>query len=310
MDRILNEIIVDSILYNGEADIFDLRFQIMSEFVEHFYVIEFCQYFSGGKKKTIDNFPYYNHQKVTYIFINRSIEDDVDIKFFSDFIRHVGILSDPRNIPERQRPGASSFERDYFQREYAAALTLSKFKNRKDVVFHFSDCDEIPFNLDGFQSNTPCAINMHNAQGYINRVCKDAPWHGSLLLKIEDFKKCGLNDWRIRSRTNSIQTKFFSGVHLSSPVPIDRIRRKLAHTAHVEYNDFVTRNYLKFSLQYGYDFFWRRKIIYSESDVTLPRSCAKYRIQLWKGRNRNSFTWIYYLLGLLVHKIVRRLRGY
>ena len=58
--------IYDVITYNGEQEIFEIRYNILSPFVDEFRVIEFDQTFSGKKKVKKFN---QNWDKVKHYFV-------------------------------------------------------------------------------------------------------------------------------------------------------------------------------------------------------------------------------------------------
>jgi hypothetical protein len=73
--------IIDTVCYNGEKDLFEIRYNILKDYVDTFIVVEFDKTFSGKPKEP--SFKYKNWEKVKYYFIK---EDHLSNVSLSDII--------------------------------------------------------------------------------------------------------------------------------------------------------------------------------------------------------------------------------
>ncbi len=102
--------IVDAILYNGEWDIFELRYNVLKDIVDEFVVVEFGETFSGNIKESHP----INLPKVSYHFFTHTKDLKSDI--------------------------GSLFQQEYNQREMIQNCLMHLHDD--DTVF-MGDCDEI-----------------------------------------------------------------------------------------------------------------------------------------------------------------------
>jgi len=114
--------IVDVVTYNGEEELFEIRYNILKDFVDEFIVIEFSKTFSGTRKKP--TFPTKKYPDVKHFYIKESQYNDCMAL----------ALSSPNT------KGADHWKREFCQKE-SIKDCLNHLKDR-DIVF-IGDCDEI-----------------------------------------------------------------------------------------------------------------------------------------------------------------------
>lgn len=300
-DRTLT--IVDSIIFNKEFDVFQIRYELLKKQVSYFFVFEYSENYSGVKK--ISSVDFFNQfENVIYVFIDDSLTCPDDVFRWLDLIKKSGINPRQENIPDFEG-GISSWVRDYFHRERACAETLNRAS--ESAVFHFSDCDEIPYEIKTSGRYFPLAVNMRDCQGAYNRCEIGKAWHGSILASRSNFSSQSLNDLRLLNRSGLLNNRYSSGVHLSTVGTLNQIKSKIRSTAHQEYNNWATLAWLPFNLSYGYDIFWRRNVRYESVDVGLKDNLAE--LAFWQPRARNLLTDLIYIIGLCFHKLERSRRG-
>lgn len=151
--------VIDAILYNGERDIFDIRYNILKDVVDEFVVCEFNQTFSGKPK--LAHSPI-NLPKVSHYYIH-------------DW--------------EQLKPDMSpAFQVEYSQREAIKGYLPS------EGTIVFSDCDEIW--SPGTPLVKMSKIRLRNYVYYLNnRSAEEFPW-GPVVCDSKSIKEFGLNTLR------------------------------------------------------------------------------------------------------------------
>ncbi len=193
--------IIDVITYNGEKELFDLRYNILKDDADEFIVVEFNKTFSGNEK------PFYfeeikdKYPKVRYF----PIKDNVWHKYMDLAI------SSPNTI------GADHWKEEFCQKEYIKDC-LTHLKD-EDIVF-IGDCDEI----------YDCQINpgqvvklkLRVYTYYINNKSSENFW-GTLVGKYKDIKSECLNHIRV----TAYKTNTYYGWHFTSMGGYKEVCRKL-----------------------------------------------------------------------------------
>ena|SRR3990167_4848980 len=121
--------IYDIICYNGEKELFEIRYNILSPFVDEFIVVEFDKTFSGKTKswRFIEDFKGHKFKNVCY----HGIEE-------KDYSKYKELAENSPNTK-----GAEHWKREFMQKESIKdALAVHHLKD-SDIVF-ISDCDELP----------------------------------------------------------------------------------------------------------------------------------------------------------------------
>lgn len=112
----------DVITYNGEAELFDIRYNILKDYVDEFRVLEFDKTFSGKPKSSTFT---QNYPKVKYFYVTESV-----YSYYLDLAK-----SSPNT------KGASHWITEFCQKESIKDYLIDLKDD--DIVF-IGDVDEIP----------------------------------------------------------------------------------------------------------------------------------------------------------------------
>lgn len=260
--------IVDCITYNGEAELFDLRYHILKDYVDEFIVVEFDKTFSGKAKpwyfnKIADNYKYRDlgqwQSKVTPFFV-----------YEKDYDKYQELAESSPNTQ-----GADHWKREFCQKE-SIKDCLTHLKD-DDIVF-IGDCDEI-WNPKILQKVKPIiAIKLHLlVYTYYLNNCSDEQFWGTLFTYYKNIKDKVLN----HQRTTFEITNDFYGWHFTSMGGYEKVKQKLedSYTEETYANDMVMKN-LKNNMREGIDFLGRNfKYLLDESEWPeyLKDNREKYR---------------------------------
>ena len=213
--------IIDCITFFNENFIFDLRYNIIKEFVDFIVVCE-SQYDHRGNEKKLN----FNYAKYS---------SDKKLKYF--------ILKEP--FPKNNNPWINQA----IQREFL--LKNLNFVNDDDYIF-FSDPDEIP-NVSLFQNfklEKKYGIFLQKSFNYkfnlFNRY--ETPWDGPRVCKKKNLKS--IDYMRQKVWAKNLKYKFFrfdkeknieifqnGGWHFNNIMTPENISKKLKTFAHTEYSD-------------------------------------------------------------------------
>src|SRR3990167_5041530 len=120
--------IVDVVTYNGEKELFELRYNILKDYVDSFIVVEFDKTFSGKGKpwRFIEDFKWCKFKNVCY----HGVEEKTYIKY--------------KELAESSlnTKGASHWEREFMQKESIKDALLTHHLKDNDIVF-IGDVDEV-----------------------------------------------------------------------------------------------------------------------------------------------------------------------
>lgn len=184
--------IIDAVCYNGEKELFEIRYNILKDYVDEFIVVEFDKTFSGQLKpwRFIEDFKGQKFKNVCY----HGIEEDTYSKYKK--------LAE--NSPNTK--GAEHWKTEFIQKESIKdALEIHHLKD-DDIVF-VGDCDEI-WNPE-IDPEMAC-FNEHNSLSmpwhvtrleqivytyYLNNRSSEK-WRGTSLLRYKNIKDGCLNHLR------------------------------------------------------------------------------------------------------------------
>lgn len=183
--------IVDICLYNGESDLFDLRYKILKSTVDKFIVCEAPTTFSGKPKKL--SFQKKNYRRVEYFVIDENYSPDE--------------IALAESSPNTQ--GASHWKHEFLQKEsIKKALTGL---NDDDIVF-IGDCDEIyEPHTDRVGFVMPRKLRLRVYTYFLNNRSSEEFW-GTLVAKYKDIKDECLN----HMRSNTEKSTGTYGWHFTS----------------------------------------------------------------------------------------------
>lgn len=261
--------IYDIFTYNGEADILEIRLNILKDGVDQFIIVEAPTTFSGLKKPL-----YFQEQKERFrhflgkikYFVIDDYPNDKELLKLADSSSNV-----PKNGPEHWR-------REFYQKE-SIKKALTHLQD-EDICF-IGDVDEIwnPEVLIDYTKDDIFKLKQQVYAYYLNYKSNE-PWAGTLVTKYKNIKKSCLNHLRTKGKT-----KYFyienGGWHFTSMGGIDEVRRKL--------NDSYTKDSYntnevqeKLEERFGKkDYIGRSKFKFSTDEKDLPRyildNKGKYR---------------------------------
>lgn len=212
--------VIDVIMYNGEKELFDLRYNILKDYVDEFIVCEAPTTFSGKPKPLYFEDIKNDYPNVKYFIIDENYtQDEIDLAESSPNTR-----------------GATHWKHEFLQKEsIKKALThLDKY----DTVF-IGDCDEIwdPSALE-VKLKESRKLKLIVYTYYLNNLSSEEFW-GTLMASYWRIKDSCLNHLRTNPDYKTITTW---GWHFTSMAP--DLRRKLedSYTKETYANDWVMDN--------------------------------------------------------------------
>ena len=228
--------IYDCITYFDEPMLFDLRLNILDEYVDKFIVIEAKHTHSGNDKKLnfeINNFKKFKN-KIIYKVIENQPKDIVEINEDDDS----GIQSANKRMNSLKR----------IELSYDTALDCLIESNPEDL-FILSDSDEIP-NLEKVnfgQMNNKILIFKQKMFYYKFNLHYDlVPWFGSRAcavrrlvtptwlryIKAKKYSLLRIDSWFSKTRYNSVKIIENGGWHFSNVKSPGDIEKKLFNFGH------------------------------------------------------------------------------
>ena len=218
MDKLKNKI-VDCITFFDENYIFDLRYNILKDFVDFFVICE-SKYDHQGNPKKIN-------------FVNKN-------EFDKEKIKHIVLEKEFQKKED-------SWSNQAIQRDFI--LENLEFVNDEDYIF-FSDPDEIPNpeTLKDFHLQKKYGIFLQKCFAFKFNIFNpyETPWEGTRVctkknLNSIDFmrqkvrtKNLKYNFWRI-DKEKSIQIFNNAGWHFNNILSPENISKKLKTFAHIEF---------------------------------------------------------------------------
>lgn len=239
--------VIDCVTFNGERELFDLRYNILKDYVDEFIVIEFDKTFAGENREITEESAmfFWQYDKVTHV-IHR--EEDYE-KY-----REMAQLS-PNTT------GADHWKREFMQKESIKdALTLLQdndtvFIGDVDEIYDETSVETAKF-LFRLVPETSIKLRLRVYTYYLNNRSTEIFW-GTLVSKYVHVKKNCLNHMRSNATgQNSIET----GWHFTSMGGTESVKKKLTDSYtqesyatpavldNLEYNmaenkDFLGRNF-------------------------------------------------------------------
>lgn len=227
--------IYDITTFNGEYDLFDLRYNLLKDHVDEFIVVEFDKTFSGEHK------PWY--------FAEKSLEYP-KVKWFlkleKEYEKYRELAESSPNTA-----GAAHWTREFMQKE-SIKDALTHLKD-EDIVF-IGDVDEIwqPEALE-LSIHEPLKLKLDVYTYYLNNRSTEQFW-GSVVSEYRYIKDQCLN----HLRTNAVKTPTTYGWHFTSMGGPLSLRKKLtdSYTQESYATPEVLAN-LEYNIEHGRDFLGR-----------------------------------------------------
>lgn len=229
--------VIDVVLYNGEQEMFEIRYNILKDVVGEFILVEGEQTFSGKDKI----FPHIAMSKVRHHILRK------------DSCRGI-------SVPAEMYP---NFNIEYAQRE-AMKQACSHLKDG-DIVF-VGDVDEI-WNPEILKSwdhviNNMFMFKLEQKMYYYfinNRWNRD--WAGTFVGHWQDLKNISWNTARQGPGQRMDQPSSFfnlirnAGWHFTNCMPLAEIKRKLESYSHQEYNNPSFKDSLLYKMENNIDYY-------------------------------------------------------
>ncbi len=239
--------IIDAITYHNEADLFDLRYQVLSPFVDEFVVVESTTSFGGEPKDLNFHKIKDKYEKVKY-FINEDKYSPEEIEF------------------ARQSPNTGGYPRwihEFLQKEsIKKALT---HLNDDDMVF-VGDVDELWESraIDDFQKLRKLKLRVYT---YFLNLRSDEEFWGPIQVRYGDMKNECLN--HLRNNDEEKNTQEYYGWHFTNQGGEGAVRQKL----YDQYNPEVFGNdaYYNLSARFGVMDYIGRRFALWEDESELPQ---------------------------------------
>lgn len=207
--------IYDIFTYNGEADILEIRLNILKDSVDQFVIVEAPTTFSGLKKPL-----YFQEQKERFkqflgkikYFVIDDYPNDQELLKLADSSSNV-----PKNGPEHWR-------REFYQKE-SIKKALTHLQD-EDICF-IGDVDEIwnPEILIDYTKDNIFKLEQEVYSYYLNNKSSE-PWAGTIVTKYKNIKNNCLNHLRTKGKTKYVYIEN-GGWHFTSMGGISEVRRKL-----------------------------------------------------------------------------------
>ncbi len=250
--------IYDIFTYNGEADILEIRLNILYPFVDRFIIVEAPTTFSGLKKPI-----YFEEQKARFSDFSDKIEHFVIDDYPND--EYICELADASsNVP---KGGPEHWRREFYQKESIKKALVGI--NDDDICF-IGDADEIwdPAAFFDYTKDDIFKLRQRVSTYYLNNI-SDEPWAGTMATKYKNIKNACLNHLRTKSKTRYSYVEN-GGWHFTNMGGVDEIRRKLndSYTKESYNTDDVQKN---LDARFGKSDYLGRKSKYRTDESGLPK---------------------------------------
>lgn len=238
--------IYDIITYNGEWELFEIRYNILKDFVDEFRVIEFDKTFSGRPKRALFR---QRFDKVKHYFVTEDIWSK-----YKDLA-----VSSPNT---QYGKGAQHWVTEFCQKE-AIKDCLTDLKDH-DKCF-IGDCDEVYENYRLFLG-LPAKLKLRVYSYYLNNRSSEGFW-GTLVAFYKTIKGECLN----HLRANTEKTVTEQGWHFTSIGGYEKVRQKLTDSYTEEtYAPSIVLENLERNIQENHDFLGRG-FTYKKDESEWPR---------------------------------------
>lgn len=254
--------VIDVFTYNGEADLLEIRLNILNDLVDEFIIIEAPTTFSGNPKplyfeNDVERFADWAH-KIKYFVID---EDDQELWNMAKV--------SPNTV------GAEHWKREFVQKEsIKKALT---HLNDEDIVF-IGDVDEI-WDLADYEPVCdlgPTKLLLRVYTYFLNNR-SDERFYGTLVGRYKDIKNECLNHLRTHPKARTTE---LSGWHFTSMGGLEEVRRKLNDSYTTDsYNTYEVQE--KLSSRFGKEDYIGRSFTFNIDESEWPNYLTKNK-KKWK----------------------------
>jgi len=254
--------VCDIFTYNGEADILEIRLNILRDKVDQFIIVEAPTTFSGLKKPL-----YFEEQKARFApfldkikyFVIDDYPHDTEILKLADASSNV-----PKNGPEHWR-------REFYQKE-SIKKALTHLRD-EDICF-IGDVDEIwnPEILIDYTRDEIFKLKQEVYVYFLNNKSNE-DWAGTIVTKYKNVKNNCLNHLRTPGKTSYLYVEN-GGWHFTSMGGIEEVRRKLKDSyTEKSYNNKEVQSSLE--KRFGKKDYLGRNFKFTISEASLPEYILK-----------------------------------
>ncbi len=210
--------VIDTVTYNGEKELFEIRYNILKDFVDEFVVVEFDKTFSGKPKEPLFDSKW---DKVSYYYITEE-----------QWSKYLEMAKQSPNTM-----GAEHWKTEFAQKE--SIKDCLTHLEEDDVVF-IGDVDEVWNPILAFSSPRKThKLGLQVYTYYLNNLSTEK-FFGTIFTKYKFVKNKCLN--HIRSQTAYFEYLPNAGWHFTSLK--DSLRKKLedSYTKETYANEWVVGN--------------------------------------------------------------------
>lgn len=256
--------IIDICTFNGENDLFEIRYNILKDFVDEFRVIEFDQTFSGKPKECLFNKIAENYEKVKNFYVIESM-----------WGKYIELAKSSPNTEYGK--GAEHWVHEFAQKESIKDY-LTELDNDEDIIF-IGDCDEIwsPI-LAEFYPKAIHKLGLKVYSYYLNNESSEE-FYGTIWTKYKFIKNKCLNHIRSQSNYHTLIPK--GGWHFTSMGGHEKVKQKLTDSYTADsYAPPAVLNNLEDNIKNNKDFLGRDfiyKIDESQWPDYLKKNKDKYK---------------------------------
>lgn len=255
--------IYDIFSYSGEEDLLEIRFNILSPFVDKFIIVEGTETFSGNPKPLYwaergDRFEEWENKVIYHVV---SDYNDLDIR---------------KQIEDRDYVDMPAFQRAFYQKESLRKVLEGLNPDDEDVIY-YGDCDEVwkPKEID----DKVYKLRQLAYSYYLNNRSPE-DWRGTVVTKWKNLKNGCLNDMR----ANPVNILEDGGWHFTNMGGLEAIQTKVASYDHQEANVPVITDGLGERLNNNEDFLgrgWKFWVDETQLPQYILDNKDKYK-KLWK----------------------------
>ena len=250
--------VIDCFTYNGEADILELRLNILYPHVDVFLIGEAPITFSGQPKPL-----YFEQQKERFAPFMDKIMYWVVEEYYQPWL--LGLMQKEYDLMNTNQPFLMAF----YQKE-SLNIPLLNF-DENDTVY-YGDVDEI-WTPQELQSE-PHKLEQLSYSMYLNNRTTE-PWKGTAIARRKDYTNTGIG--HIRQKTNKFLPN--GGHHFSNMGGLEELRRKINSYDHQEINTQEIHDKLEERHKAGTDFLGRPQFKNWIDESDLPQHIKDNKVK-------------------------------
>lgn len=257
--------VIDTFTYNGEADILELRLNILYPHVDVFLIGEAPITFSGQPKPL-----YYLEQQERFKQFQDKIMYWVVEEYYQPWL--LDKMRREYDLMNTNQPFLMAF----YQKE---SLNIPLLNFAEDDIVYYGDADEIWIPQE--VQSEPHKLEQLSYSMYLNNRTTE-PWKGTAIARRKDYTERGIG--HIRQKTTKYLPK--GGWHFTNQGGLEELHRKIRSYDHQEINTQEIHAKLEERYKAGTDFLGREQfsnsIDESEWPLYLKENRDTYSHMLWQ----------------------------